>query len=88
MSHEIRTPLNAIIGFSSIMADEMLGTIGNARYREYAQDIGDSGRHMVRLINDLLDVSKIEAGQLALHAETIDAGEMVTACLRLVEASR
>ena len=84
MSHEMRTPLNAIIGFGTIMHDEMMGPVGNARYREYAGDIIDSGRHMLRLISDLLDVSRIEAGKLALDAEPGHVEQVLRASLRLI----
>ncbi|TGT78865.1 histidine kinase dimerization/phospho-acceptor domain-containing protein, partial [Mesorhizobium sp. M8A.F.Ca.ET.161.01.1.1] len=64
VSHEIRTPLNAIIGFADMMATERFGPIGHPRYVEYANDIGRSGRHVLDIVNDLLDISKIEAGQM------------------------
>ena len=63
VSHEIRTPLNAIIGFSELMIDERFGPIGNERYRDYLRDINRSGNHVLDLVNDLLDISKIEAGR-------------------------
>ncbi|MGF1630963.1 MAG: MHYT domain-containing protein [Kiloniellaceae bacterium] len=85
MSHELRTPLNAIIGFSELLTNESLGPIGNRRYIEYATDIHDSGRHLLSLINDVLDFSKAEAGRLELHEESLDAGEVLRDCLRLVE---
>ena len=86
MSHEMRTPLNAIIGFGQIMADEMMGPLGNPRYREYAGDINDSGRHLLRLINDLLDVSRIEAGKLALQVEAVQVEQVLRSSLRLIAA--
>ena len=67
ISHEIRTPLNAIIGFSEVMMQERFGPIGNERYRQYLKDIHTSGGHLVSLLNDLLDLSKIEAGKLELN---------------------
>ena len=73
ISHEIRTPLNAIIGFSEVMMEERFGPIGNERYREYLKDIHASGAHLISLINDLLDLSKIEAGKLDLTFASVDA---------------
>lgn len=77
VSHELRTPLNAILGFSSVMAEEVLGPMQNERYRRYAADIHQSGGHLLSLVNDLLDISRVEAGQYSiddvdidLHAET------------------
>jgi two-component system cell cycle sensor histidine kinase PleC len=84
MSHELRTPLNAIIGFSEIMMAERLGPIGTASYRDYAQDINDSGLHLLSLINDILDLSKVESGLDELHEVNIDVQEMVDAVVRLV----
>lgn len=72
MSHELRTPLNAIIGFSEIMRQEMFGPLGADRYREYTSDIQDSGRHLLNVIDDILDISKIEAGRYALEDEEVD----------------
>jgi two-component system, cell cycle sensor histidine kinase PleC len=71
MSHELRTPLNAIIGFSEMMQAELLGPLGNPRYADYAASIHDSGRHLLDLINDILDMSKIEAGKYELHFESV-----------------
>ncbi len=72
MSHELRTPLNAIIGFSEIMRDGMFGPLGNERYREYAIDIHGSGRHLLNVIDDILDISKIEAGRYVIEEQEID----------------
>jgi signal transduction histidine kinase len=69
MSHELRTPLNAIIGFSEMMAEQILGPVGNDRYAEYAIDIRDSGRHLLAIINDILDMAKIESGKLEMLAD-------------------
>ena len=85
VSHELRTPLNAIIGFSEIMRMEMFGAIGQRQYREYARDIHDSGVHLLTLINDILDLSKIEAGKYELHPTDLQLGEIVSSCLRLVK---
>ena len=85
MSHELRTPLNAIIGFSDILSKEMFGPLGGERYQEYARLINESGTMLLDLINDLLDMSKIEAGKFELHYETFVASETVTSCVRLIE---
>ncbi|MGE5146274.1 MAG: ATP-binding protein [Candidatus Eiseniibacteriota bacterium] len=85
MSHELRTPLNAIIGFAEIIQMEMLGPVGTERYLEYAADIGTSGHHLLNLINDLLDLSKIEAGKLELHEAWVEVPATVDTCLRLVK---
>ncbi|WP_341912763.1 ATP-binding protein [Ferrovibrio terrae] len=84
MSHELRTPLNAIIGFSSIIRNEMLGAVNIARYREYAGDIHSSGEHLLAIINDILDLSKVEAGKYELAEQDFDADEIMTAAVRLV----
>ncbi len=75
VSHEIRTPLNAIIGFSELMMDEKFGPIGNGRYRDYLRDINQSGNHVLELVNDLLDISKIEAGQQEMAHEAVSLNE-------------
>jgi len=85
MSHELRTPLNAIIGFSEILSREMFGPLGSARYGEYVCLILESGRHLLELINDLLDTAKIEAGRYELAREPLDIEEIVDAALRLVQ---
>ena len=84
MSHELRTPLNAIIGFSDIMDAEMLGPLGNERYKGYSKDISDSARHLLALINDILDVAKVEAGQMSLVEEIVEPGELIESVRRLV----
>jgi signal transduction histidine kinase len=84
MSHELRTPLNAVIGFSDVMHLEMLGPIGNARYREYTSHIHDAGKHLLDLINDILDMSKIEAGRHELHHEPVGLGELAHDCVGLM----
>jgi PAS domain S-box-containing protein len=86
MSHELRTPLNAIIGFSEIIKDQLFGPVGNKQYVEYAQDIHDSGGLLLSLINDILDMSKIEAGKRALAESVIDIDEIVHSVVRLVAA--
>jgi signal transduction histidine kinase len=84
MSHELRTPLNAIIGFSEVMQAELFGSMGSPQYRAYAKDIHESGTHLLGLINDILDLSKVEAGRQELHEEDCDIEEIVTESLRLV----
>jgi two-component system cell cycle sensor histidine kinase PleC len=84
MSHELRTPLNAINGFSEIMVHEMFGPLGDARYKEYATDILSSGQLLLALINDILDMSKIEAGKMKLSIETFRPEEVAEQCARLV----
>ncbi len=85
VSHELRTPLNAINGFSEIMATEMFGPLGDPRYTEYAKDIFDSGTHLLTLINDILDLSKVEAGKLEIYENEVDIAKTVQACLRIVK---
>lgn len=84
MSHELRTPLNAINGFSEIMATEMFGPLGDGRYREYSQDILNSGQHLLALINDVLDMAKIEAGKMQMHFERVDLAELCQDAERLM----
>jgi len=85
MSHELRTPLNAVIGFSEVMREEMLGPIGQPRYREYACDINDSGRHLLGIINDILDLAKIEAGGVEMEPESdCNLAEAIGATLRMI----
>ena len=85
ISHEIRTPLNAIIGFAEVMMEERLGPIGNDRYREYLNDIHASGEHLVSLINDLLDLSKIEAGKLDLVFASVDLNGIASQSMALMQ---
>ncbi|MDZ4790926.1 MAG: ATP-binding protein [Hyphomicrobiales bacterium] len=84
ISHELRTPLNAIIGFSEMMAQEMFGRIGNKKYVEYAGDIHKSGEYLLDVINDILDMSKIEAGRMALVMEQLLSGDIVEESFRVV----
>jgi signal transduction histidine kinase len=84
MSHELRTPLNAIIGFSDIIQLQMFGAVGEPLYVDYAGHIKDSGEHLLTLINDILDVSAIEAGKFELREEEVNIDECVQSCLRLV----
>jgi signal transduction histidine kinase len=83
MSHELRTPLNAIIGFSDILVRQLFGPLGERRYAEYAKDIHDSGQHLLNLINDVLDISKIEVNKIDLAEDTIDVPAVLESCLRL-----
>ena len=85
VSHEIRTPLNAIIGFSDMMATERFGPIGHPRYIEYANDIGRSGRHVLDIVNDLLDISKIEAGEMELEFTAVGLNETISEAVSLVQ---
>jgi PAS domain S-box-containing protein len=85
MSHEIRTPLNAILGFAEVIMEERFGPIGNERYKDYLKDIHASGAHVMSLINDLLDLSKIEAGKLELNFTSVDANRIVGECVHLMQ---
>ena len=82
MSHELRTPLNAIIGFSEVLSSELFGPHTVKRYGEYAHDILDAGRHLLALINDILDLSKCDAGHLELHSEPVDLGALLQDCAK------
>lgn len=84
MSHELRTPLNAIIGFSEIMKEELLGPLDNASYKEYVTDIHSSGDHLLNLINEILDLSRIEAGKYELNEEAISIVEVLDDCNTLM----
>jgi PAS domain S-box-containing protein len=81
VSHELRTPLNAILGFSEIMQMEMFGPLGAQQYQTYAKDVHSSGRYLLNIINDILDLSKIEAGRMELFPEAVDARDVFDACL-------
>lgn len=85
MSHELRTPLNAILGFSEIISNEILGPVGSPKYAEYATDIFTSGGHLLSIINDILDLSKVEAGQLDVNEDEVLAIDVVNECVRLVK---
>ncbi|MFN3075322.1 MAG: PAS-domain containing protein [Alphaproteobacteria bacterium] len=84
VSHELRTPLNAIIGFSDAIISEVFGPLGNERYQGYIDDIHRSGVHLLALINDILDIAKVEAGKVELHEEELEITHTVKACLRLL----
>ncbi|MGL4728958.1 MAG: ATP-binding protein [Bosea sp. (in: a-proteobacteria)] len=85
ISHEIRTPLNAIIGFSEVMAEERFGPMGSERYKEYARDIRESGSYLISLVNDLLDLAKIEAGRLDLDFESVNLNDIANAAVSLLQ---
>lgn len=86
VSHELRTPLNAVIGYSDAMLQQFFGPLGSPRYVEYCRHIHDSGQHLLALINDLLDLSKVEAGRLELHPQALDLAAVARATLDLVES--
>ncbi|WP_170850169.1 ATP-binding protein [Beijerinckia sp. GAS462] len=85
ISHEIRTPLNAILGFAEVIIDERFGPVANDRYKEYLRDIHASGTHVMSLVNDLLDLSKIEAGKLDLNFGAVDANKIVNECVSIMQ---
>ncbi|MEM0900776.1 MAG: HAMP domain-containing sensor histidine kinase [Pseudomonadota bacterium] len=84
MSHELRTPLNAILGFSEIMKDEMMGPLGSPQYTEYAGNIHQSGDHLLKIINEILDLSRIEAGKYEMHPEPLSLSQIAEECASLV----
>ncbi len=88
MSHELRTPLNAVIGFAEIIKDELLGAINEPRYRDYAADIHNSGKHLLRVINDILDMTKVEAGTYQLREDVCDVAKVVGDAAALVQQPR
>lgn len=85
VSHEIRTPLNAILGFAEVIMEERFGPIGNERYKDYLKDIHSSGALVMSLVNDLLDLSKIEAGKMDLSFESVDVNRIVTECVSIMQ---
>ncbi len=84
MSHELRTPLNAILGFSEILESELFGPLGDPRYAEFAQDINRSGKHLLAIICDILDLAKVEAGQLVIDESEVRIGPLMQSCERLI----
>lgn len=84
MSHELRTPLNAIIGFADLMRHAIWGALGHPRYNEYAEHIGHSGEHLLSLVNDILDLAKVEAGRFELAVQPLDVGEQVVEAIAMV----
>lgn len=87
MSHELRTPLNAVIGFSDTMLSGVFGQLGNERYRGYVEDIHRSGMHLLSLINDILDLSKIEAGAMSMESQPVVLGELMSRALSMMRDS-
>jgi signal transduction histidine kinase len=85
VSHEIRTPLNAILGFAEVIIDERFGPLGNERYKDYLKDIYSSGALVMSIVNDLLDLSKIEAGKMDLEFVAVDANQIVTDCVSIMQ---
>ena len=85
MSHELRTPLNAILGFSEVMKTEMFGPLDNPKYSEYAGNIHDSGKHLLHLINEILDLTRIESGRYELHEEPVRLADITDECHRLLK---
>jgi len=85
MSHELRTPLNAIIGFSDVLRKQMFGDLGNEKYLEYSSDINTSGQHLLHVINDILDLSKIEAGKFVISEHPFSIPKFVAAAMRIVQ---
>lgn len=84
ISHELRTPLNAVIGFSEVMQQSLFGPLGHAKYQEYARDIHESGAYLLEVINDILDMSKIEAGRMSLDVESVDVADIVEDSMKVV----
>ncbi len=84
VSHELRTPLNAIIGFSEMMRQQLFGPVGHKKYADYANDIHDSGRYLLEVINDILDMSKIEAGRMTMVPEILVLGDLFEECVKVV----
>jgi PAS domain S-box-containing protein len=87
MSHELRTPLNAIIGFADLLKRGIFGPLGDPRYEEYIRIIGDSGGHLLAIINDILDLSKAESGRLELSEQWMELGSTIGACVELMQPS-
>jgi signal transduction histidine kinase len=86
VSHELRTPLNAVIGFSTMLSEEQFGPLGSPKYAEYARDIRDSGRHLLDVINDILDLSKAESGKLSIKYESLNLAKIVEKALHIIAA--
>lgn len=85
MSHELRTPLNAILGFSEVIKDQLFGPVGNERYRAYVADIFGSAQHLLQVVNDILDLSKLESGKVELAESELDLASLIRDCIKLVK---
>jgi len=86
MSHELRTPLNAVIGFSQILAQEIMGPLGSQAYKDYARDIESSGQHLLAIINDILDLARVDSGYIELNEAEVDIRELLQSCQRMLES--
>jgi signal transduction histidine kinase len=86
VSHELRTPLNAIIGFSAILGEQQFGPLGNTKYVEYAKDIEDAGRHLLDVINDILDLTKAESGNLSVVFSSVNLARVIEKAMRIIAA--
>ncbi len=84
MSHELRTPLNSILGFTQVMKEQVFGPLGDEKYLDYAMNVNHSGQHLLALINDILDISKVEAGEITLEEEVFDLREVIASCIEMV----
>jgi len=85
LSHELRTPLNSILGFAAILENEMYGPLGSRRYVDYAHDIADSGDHLMEIVNDILDLSKVEAGKMIMEEAVLDVEEIIRGVLAMTK---
>jgi signal transduction histidine kinase len=87
MSHELRTPLNAVLGFSEILEKELFGPLGDARYKEFVRDIHSSGKHLLEIIGNILDLAKVDAGKLEIYEDEFDLEDVMRGCIRLMTDS-
>jgi signal transduction histidine kinase len=87
MSHELRTPLNAVLGFSELLEKELFGPLGDPRYNEFVRDIYSSGKHLLEIIGNILDLAKVDAGKLEIYEEEVDIEEVMRGCIRLMRDS-
>src|SRR6185369_5048542 len=86
ISHELRTPLSAIIGFSTIISEQSIGPIGNPKYAEYARDVTQGGKRLLELVNDIIDVVRIEAGQFEIRSDVFEARSLLMGCAAQIQA--